>query len=89
MSYKELDRAMHVALRPLNTTGRSKYGMGLKTAACWIGNLWTVRTKKLHETTEHSVTVDVNRVASGRGDLPYKAIPGKDKNLHYSTFAVT
>src|SRR5713101_7035244 len=31
MSYAELERALHVALPPVNTSGRSKYGMGLKT----------------------------------------------------------
>ena len=30
MSYAELERALHVALPPPNTSGRSKYGMGMK-----------------------------------------------------------
>ena len=47
MSVLELEQALHVARPPANTSGRSKYGMGMKTAACWIGNKWTVTTKKL------------------------------------------
>src|SRR5215831_8951579 len=36
MSLADLERALHVAQPPANTTGRSKYGMGMKTGACWI-----------------------------------------------------
>src|SRR5689334_13388964 len=33
MSFEELERALQVGMPPSNTTGRSKYGMGLKTSA--------------------------------------------------------
>ena len=68
MSADELQRAMTVAMQPPNPTGRSRYGMGLKTSACWIGNKWTIVTKKLGETVEHTVTVDVASIASGNGN---------------------
>src|ERR1700730_6202733 len=41
MSLEDLEHALHVAFPPKNTAGRCKYGMGLKTAACWMGNRWT------------------------------------------------
>lgn len=84
MSYDELERAMHVAMPPKNTKGRSKYGMGLKTAACWIGDVWTVRTKKLGETVEHQVTVDVKKIADGSATLPYKEIKGRPAKDHFT-----
>lgn len=84
MSYDELERAMHVAMPPKNTKGRSKYGMGLKTAACWIGEVWTVRTKKLGETVEHQVTVDVKKIADGSATLPYKEIKGRPAKDHFT-----
>ncbi|CAA9383012.1 MAG: hypothetical protein AVDCRST_MAG93-9302, partial [uncultured Chloroflexia bacterium] len=88
MSYEELDRALHVALPPKNTSGRSKYGMGLKTAASWIGNRWTVRTKKLGETVEHRVTVDVLDVSQGGGDIPYECFEGRPAEDHYTIVEV-
>ncbi len=88
MSYEDLDRAMHVALPPKNTSGRSKYGMGLKTAASWIGNRWTVRTKKLGETVEHSVVVDVHGVAQGSADIPYTCREGLLAEEHYTIVEV-
>ena len=65
MSYLELQDALHLGKPPGNTTGRSKYGLGLKTSACWFGDLWTIRTKKLGESYEHFITVDVNKIAQG------------------------
>jgi hypothetical protein len=72
MSQKELERALHVGMPPVNTSGRSKYGMGLKTAASWLGNVWEVTTKRLGEDIEHTITVDVQAVASGKAVLPHK-----------------
>ena len=88
MSYDELTNALKVGFPPENTSGRSKYGMGMKTASCWIGNTWTVRTKRLGETTEHRVNVDVNKVASGDNDLAYFAVTGRPEDQHYTVIEV-
>lgn len=89
MSYDELQRALHVGLPPQNTSGRSKYGMGLKTAACWIGNTWTIRTKKLGEPTEHSVTINVDQIASGQKELPYVPSADRPGGDHYTIVEIT
>jgi hypothetical protein len=89
MSFEELQRALHVAFPPPNITGRSKYGMGLKTAACWMGNKWTVRTKRLGESVEHKVTIDVNRIAAGNNDLPYDAKENRPLDDHYTVVEIT
>ncbi len=88
MSYNELTNALKVGFPPENTTGRSQFGMGMKTSACWIGNIWTIRTKKLGETTEHKVTVDVNAIASGTGNLPHSEASNKPIDLHYTVIEV-
>jgi hypothetical protein len=89
MSEDELSRALHVALPPLNTSGRSKYGMGLKTAACWIGNTWTIRTKKYGQTDEYMVTVEVDSIASGNSNLPTTVITDRPKEAHYTVIEIT
>lgn len=88
MSRDELERALHVAVPPPNTDGRSKYGMGMKTAACWIGNHWTIRTKKLGETLEHSVEVDVQAIASGATDVLYSSRENRPPEDHYTVLEV-
>ena len=84
MSYEELIRAMHVGEKPPNVSGRSQYGMGLKTSACWMGNSWSVRTKRLGETTEYKTAVDVNLVSSGYNDLPDEQNHNQAEENHYT-----
>ena len=88
MSLEELAYAMHVGARPANADGRSKFGMGLKTAACWMGNRWTVKTKRSGDPIEHTVTVDVEQVANGDHDLPYRATDTGDLYLHYTVVEI-
>lgn len=88
MDEAQLTRALHVAVPPDNPTGRSRYGMGMKTAACWIGNLWTVRTKKLGSDTEITVEVDVAKIASGNANLPTTRITGLPTHSHYTIIEI-
>ena len=69
MSLTELRHALQIGLPPADPTGRCRYGMGMKTAACWLGNKWSVRTTKLGDPLEHYVMVDVEAVASGGNRL--------------------
>lgn len=89
MSLPDLEHALHVALPPKNTAGRSKYGMGLKTAACWLGNMWTIKTKKLGEAVEHQATINVEKIAAGEGALEYKAIEGRAPEKHYTVIEIS
>ena len=88
MSYEELENALRVGFPPENTSGRSKYGMGMKTASCWIGNNWTVRTKKLGDTQEHRVSVDVDKIADGDSDLSYEMVGNRPKDDHYTVIEI-
>jgi hypothetical protein len=87
MNLDELREALKIGKIPKNSAGRSQYGLGMKTAACWFGDEWTVTTKKLGEDTEYSVTIDVEAVASGKIDLAEVATK-KPKELHYTTVEI-
>ena len=71
MDLDDLTTALRVGIPPANPNGRSKYGLGMKTAACWIGEKWTVRTTKLGEPVEYSVTIDVRKIEAGDGWKPF------------------
>lgn len=88
MSLKELTDAMKIAVPTNNGYSRSRYGMGLKTAACWLGNYWVVRTKKLGETTEHEVTVDVKKIANGNVDLNHISRNNQPLDSHYTIIEI-
>lgn len=89
MAYEELTNAMHIGLPPANIKGRSRYGLGMKMAACWYGNNWKIVTKKLGESTEYTVSVDVERAASGHEELHESAVEGLPPERHYTRIEIT
>jgi hypothetical protein len=69
MGADELSRALRLGAKPPNTSGRSEFGMGLKTAACWFGTVWEVRTTRLGEDVEYHAVVDLPRLAETGGHV--------------------
>ena len=88
MSRTDLKRALHLANPPQNPTGRSKYGLGLKTAACWLGNKWTIVTKKLRSSKEFTVSVDVEQITQGDASLDESVRDGQPKESHYTRITI-
>ncbi|CAN0400265.1 unnamed protein product, partial [Phaeothamnion confervicola] len=88
MNASTIDRAMTVGEPPPNPIGRSRYGMGMKTAACWLGDYWTIRTTQLGDPREYTVVVDVEAVASGVVDLPITETPVAETS-HYTEIVVS
>lgn len=90
MSYSDLERALHIAIPPLNKLGRSRYGMGMKTASFWIGKKWSIFTKKLGETEAHEVIVDVEKITSSKDlNLTYRAVTNQDPEKHFTIIEVS
>jgi len=87
MSYPELEHALKIGKPPADTSGRSQYGMGMKTAACWLGDAWEIVTKRLGEEIEHRVLIDVSRVAAGDNTLEYRSVV-KPPDAHYTYITV-
>lgn len=88
MSFADLQNALRLGHPPAIASGRSQFGLGLKTAAFWLGPRWSVKTKKLGEDIEHHVIVDIERIAAGNLELEYRSIPGRDKSLHYTVVEI-
>ena len=89
MSYHELQQALIIGRPPANTDGRSQYGLGLKTAASWFGNVWKITTKKLGETEEFEVSIDVERIADGDTELDERPPIAKARELHYTIIEIS
>lgn len=88
MDYDELQNALKIANPPDNPNGRCRYGMGMKTASCWIGNKWTITTKKLGETNEYTVEIDVPKIEGGDPSLKTTTIENQDPNTHYTRLEI-
>ncbi|EIJ37077.1 hypothetical protein JoomaDRAFT_0010 [Galbibacter orientalis DSM 19592] len=88
MSFEELEKAFQIGLPPNDNSGRSRYGLGMKTASFWLGDEWTITTKKLGEKKEYSITLNIETIADGNLALD---IQDKDAeiNEHYTIIKVS
>jgi len=59
---KDYARAFRAAEIPPDDTGLSEFGMGMKSAACWFSDEWSVRSKALGENFEKKVTFDLKKI---------------------------
>jgi hypothetical protein len=87
MSKEDLASAFDIGNPPAVITGRSRYGLGMKTSAFWLGDKWDIITKKYGENTEYTASLDVNRIASG--DLRLNLQESKaEKDSHYTCIRI-
>ncbi|HEU4456693.1 MAG TPA: ATP-binding protein [Longimicrobium sp.] len=68
MSRSELQHAVLLAEPPEDTSGRSEFGMGMKTSCSWLGRLWSIETKKLGENERFKVSVDIESFTGAVGE---------------------
>lgn len=89
MDETDLERALMVGNPPEDPSGRSRYGLGMKMAACWFGNKWSIVTKKLGSTTEYTVLVDVEAAADGDGDVVMTRVDDLPPDQHYTRIEIS
>lgn len=66
ISETDYARAFKPAEVPPDRSGLSEFGMGLKSAACWLALHWSVRTSALGEALERTVSFDVADIVQNR-----------------------
>jgi len=77
-------RAFMAAEAPPDTTGLCEFGMGMKSAACWFSDEWSVRTKALGEVTEKTVHFNMKKIFEKKiEELEVETRPAS-KNHHYT-----
>ena len=59
MEIEDFRRAILLGAKPENLNGRNEFGMGLKTAASWFGDVWSVRSTQLNSEVEYFAEVDI------------------------------
>lgn len=62
MEWTDFQRAVVLDRPPKNTSGRNEFGMGLKTAACWFGSLWSVESTQLNSTTKYYTEINIDEL---------------------------
>lgn len=84
ISSSDFPRAFKPAEIPMDRSGLSEFGMGLKTAACWFTPTWNVRTKALGEEVERTIRFDLASIMGNKLDhLPVEESPAA-ANEHYT-----
>lgn len=58
----DFPRAFRPAHVPTDRSGLSEFGMGMKSAACWFAEMWSVRTKAIGEQVERTVHFNVRHI---------------------------
>lgn len=59
MEFEDFSRAVKIDSPPENKNGRNEFGMGLKTAASWFGNVWSVRSTQLGSMYEYYTEINI------------------------------
>jgi hypothetical protein len=62
----DFPRAFRAAQIPTDRSGLSEFGMGMKSAACWFAQTWSVRTKALGETVERTISFDIRHIVDNK-----------------------
>ena len=62
MEFEDFQRAIILDSKSDRQQGRNEFGMGLKTAASWFGNIWSVRSTQLGSENEYYAQVDINHL---------------------------
>lgn len=80
----DFERALQVAAPPPDRSGLAEFGMGMKSAACWFSDDWTVETSALGEDVERHVNVDVQAITAERPTSLEVISSSVDPELHYT-----
>ena len=84
IAWADFPRAFTPAKPPPDRGGLSEFGLGMKAAACWFAEEWSVRTKVAGDTNERAVVFDVPTiVGSNLRDLAVISHPAA-RDTHYT-----
>lgn len=62
MELDDFSRAVLLDSKPKKQGGRNEFGMGLKTAASWFGNIWSVTSTQFGSTNKYLTEVNIQEL---------------------------
>lgn len=89
MSWDELQHGILLANPPEDTSGRSEFGMGMKTSCSWLGRVWSVETKKLGSSERYRVNVDIEAFGAQDDLLEAEILENENPEQHFTLVEVS
>lgn len=88
MEIEDFSRAVKIDSPPENKEGRNEFGMGLKTAASWFGNIWSVRSTQFGSSYEYYTEINIPEMR--KHNLNYVSIQRSrvDLGTHGTTIVI-
>lgn len=88
ISISDFPRAFKTAQVPADRSGLSEFGMGMKSAACWFAETWSVRTKALEEDVERTIHFDVKHIVENKVESLNPTARRVDAGAHYTVVSL-
>lgn len=88
MEFEDFSRAVKIDSPPEDKSGRNEYGMGLKTAASWFGNIWTVRSTRLGSDNEYYTEINIPELRQNNLNSVSIRRTKVDPTLHGTTIII-
>jgi hypothetical protein len=82
-------RAFEPAHIPIDNTALHEHGMGMKTAAIWLSDIWSVNTKAIDEKEERFVEFNLQKVIDEKKEDLEVVTNSKKMGLHYTEITLT
>jgi len=81
-------RAFRTAAVPTDRSGLSEFGVGMKSAACWFGQHWSVRTTAIGEEVERTMVFDVASIVRNSVEFLSPGVKSAKINSHYTEIII-
>lgn len=88
ISIADFPRAFRPAQVPIDRNGLSEFGMGMKSAACWFAETWSVRTKAIGESVERTIHFDVKHIVENKIESLNTEVREVDSLAHYTVVSL-
>lgn len=86
---KDYIRAFQPAALPPDRSGLAEFGIGMKSAACWFADYWTVRTSALGEDIERTIEFDTRVIVRDNEEDVTVHEQSTRLNTHYTEIILT
>lgn len=88
MNETDFKRALVLDSPPRDKSGRSEKGMGLKTAATWLGSYWSVQTTEYGSCKEFFAQMNVDEIEKEAPEEIDAKVSNCDANEHYTIITI-